>query len=102
LLAAAESSDAELCAFLRLVLYRGLRLSEALGLKCGAIALQEARAIVGKTKSGDPRTVLYLAGGMSAFENRASAAERPAWAQSGPPSAIRGRTIMEPGESGTR
>jgi hypothetical protein len=52
LLAVAEASDAELCAFPTLVLYRGFDCPKP-GLKCSAVALQEARAIVGKTKNGD-------------------------------------------------
>lgn len=54
---AARARDPELGAFITLCLYTGLRLSEALGLRCDDLNLSERRAFCGCTKNGDPRTV---------------------------------------------
>lgn len=58
-LAAAETVDADFARFLAVLLYTGLRLSEALGLTWDRIELEEAAAFIpgNQTKNGDPRTV---------------------------------------------
>lgn len=58
-LAAARDVDEELAAFLTVLLYTGLRLSEALRLTCDKVNLSESYAFVPATKNGDPRAV-YL------------------------------------------
>lgn len=88
LLDAAEAMDAELCAFLTLSLYTGLRLSEALGLKCSDLSLGECRAMVGKTKNGDPRTVHLPPSVVAALANHPRGLERTGervfrWAKAG-------------------
>jgi integrase len=54
---AAKKADAEFGIFLTLLCYTGLRLSEALGLRCEAIELQDGFAYVPQTKNEDPRAV---------------------------------------------
>lgn len=57
LLMAAEEKDAEFRVFLALLLYTGLRLSEALNLMCAYVDLKEATIFIPKTKNNDPRAV---------------------------------------------
>lgn len=54
---AAREIDPEFAAFLVLLLYTGLRLSEALGLEVARIDLQSGLAFIPNTKTGVPRTV---------------------------------------------
>lgn len=56
LVAAADARDAEFGVFLEVMLYTGLRLSEALGLTCDRVEIREAWAHVPTTKNDDPRT----------------------------------------------
>lgn len=57
LLDAAESVDGEFRTFLALLLYTGLRLSEALAIKCAQVDLAQAMIFVPKTKNGEARAV---------------------------------------------
>jgi integrase len=59
LVIAARAQDGEFEALITLLFYTGLRLSEALGLRCADIHLSDTLAYCGKTKNGEPRTV-YL------------------------------------------
>lgn len=54
---AADERDAELGIFVRVLLYTGMRLSEALGLRLDRLDLSGAFAYVPTTKSGAPRGV---------------------------------------------
>lgn len=56
-LTALREIDIELAVLVTLLLYTGLRLSEALSIKCENIHLREELIVVGKTKNGDPRPV---------------------------------------------
>lgn len=56
-LGVSEKADAEWHAFLTLLAYTGLRLGEALALRCDKLDLGGSRATVGKTKNGEARTV---------------------------------------------
>ncbi len=56
---AAESEDLEFAGLLTLLVFTGLRVSEALGLRCCDVDLEGAAAFCGKTKNGDPRS-FYL------------------------------------------
>lgn len=56
-LAAAKKVDAELGTFIALLLYTGLRLSEATAIKTDWINLDEAFIYIPKTKNEDPRLV---------------------------------------------
>lgn len=56
---AADSVDIEFGLFLRVLCYTGMRLSEALALRCDDVRLDEKFAFVPKTKNADPRPV-YL------------------------------------------
>jgi integrase len=77
LLAAAEATDKELCAFLTLVLYTGIRLSEALGLRCSAVSLAESRAFIPETKNGDPRALHLPEAAVAALANHPRGLDRP-------------------------
>ena len=55
--AAAERHDREFGALVDLLCYTGLRLSEALRLKCEDLRLDETFAFCGKTKNGEPRPI---------------------------------------------
>jgi integrase len=55
--AAATEDDLEFAALVILLCYTGLRLSEALRLRCADIDLGQAMAACGRTKNGDPRGV---------------------------------------------
>jgi integrase len=55
----ASLEDLEFAALLTLLVFTGLRLSEALRLRCKDIALDGCQAFCGKTKNGAPRAV-YL------------------------------------------
>lgn len=57
LISAASDDDAEFGLFLTVLLYTGLRLSEALSIQVKHLSLSEARAFVETTKNGLPRTV---------------------------------------------
>lgn len=59
LVEAAACEDLEFAALLTLLVFTGLRLGEALGLRCKDIDLDERQAFCGKTKTGAPRAV-YL------------------------------------------
>lgn len=48
--------DQEWRAFLTLLCYTGLRVNEAIGLRCDKVHLTEGWAYIGMTKNGDPRT----------------------------------------------
>lgn len=54
---AAETVDAEFAAFLHLLCYTGLRLSEALRLQVGDVRLADGFAFVADTKNGEARPV---------------------------------------------
>lgn len=57
LISAASEEDEEFGLFLTVLLYTGLRLSEALSIQVRHLSLTEARAFVETTKNGLPRTV---------------------------------------------
>lgn len=54
---AADSIDPEFGLFLRVLCYTGMRLSEALSLRCDDVRLSERFAFVADTKNGQPRPV---------------------------------------------
>lgn len=76
LLAAADTVDLELAALLTLLLYTGLRLSEALGLTCDRVNLRESYAFIPKTKTGHPRAVFLPAPAVAALAGLARGLER--------------------------
>jgi integrase len=55
---AADALDAEFGTLLRLLLYTGMRLGEALALTWDRVDLNRGTAFVSMTKNGDPRTVV--------------------------------------------
>jgi integrase len=55
----AKERDPELAAMILLMVYTGMRLGEALALRCGDIDLSRSELILRRTKNGDPRMV-YL------------------------------------------
>lgn len=57
LVEAAKEKDAEFGAFLTVLLYTGMRLSEALSLTCDRLSLAESWAYLPKTKNSAPRLV---------------------------------------------
>lgn len=57
LLDAAQEVDGEFRTFLALLLYTGLRLSEALAIKCAHVDLAQEMIFVPKTKNGEARAV---------------------------------------------
>lgn len=57
LLKTASEKDAEFGLLVRTLLYTGMRLSEALGMKVASCSVSEAFAYVPTTKNGDPRGV---------------------------------------------
>lgn len=76
LLDAAETADREIAAFLTLCLYTGLRLSEALGLTCDHVHLEESRAFHGQTKNGDPRAIHLPPEAVAALANHPRGLDR--------------------------
>jgi integrase len=58
IIVAAERRSAEFALLLRTLLYTGMRISEALALRWEHIALDSRLAMLGRTKNGDPRTML--------------------------------------------
>lgn len=57
LLNAAEAEDVEFRAFLALLCYTGLRLSEALAIECEQVDLEHSMIFIPKTKNGEARAV---------------------------------------------
>lgn len=73
---AATARDAEFGAFLTLLLYTGMRLSDALTLDNRNIRLAESFAFVPKTKNGDPRPVFLPAPAVAALANHPRGLDR--------------------------
>lgn len=77
LIKAAEKVDAEFAVFLTLLLYTGLRLSEALGLTVDNVDLGAGFALVPVTKNGAPRGVFLPPVVVAALANHPRGMERP-------------------------
>lgn len=76
LINAATATDAEFGLFLTVLLYTGMRLSEALGLRCEKLDLREAWAWVSKTKNGTPRMVYLPPVAVAALANHPRSVDR--------------------------
>ena len=76
LLEAARKIDAEFGAFLTLLLYTGMRLSEALGMMRSDTGTENAYALVRATKNGEPRGVFLPPAAVEAVRAQDGAARR--------------------------
>lgn len=77
LLDEAEAIDLEFRILLTVLLYTGLRLSEALGLEVDNVRLSESYAYVPDTKNDDPRAVFLPPEAVAALANHPSGLDRP-------------------------
>lgn len=77
LLTAARAVDPEFGLFLELLLYTGLRLSEALRLEVDRLSLAERYAYAGRTKNGAPRLVHLPPSLVAALANHPRGLDRP-------------------------
>lgn len=77
LLDAAEEVDPELRTFLAVLLYTGLRLSEALSLKVDLVRIAEGFAFVERTKNEEPRAVRLPPTLVAELANHPRGMERP-------------------------
>ena len=75
---AAEAEDVELASLMILLCYTGLRLGEALGLRCDTIHLEQSSAFCGKTKNGDPRSIYLPPRVVAALANHPRGLDRDA------------------------
>jgi integrase len=73
---AATESRPEFGVFLTFLLYTGLRLSEALIVKCDDLEMKHATAFAGKTKNGEPRRVHLPPPLVAALANHPDGLER--------------------------
>ncbi len=76
LLAAARKVDAEFGAFLTVLLYTGVRLSEGLRLRCERSSLAEAWSYIERTKNGEPRTVFLPPAAVAALASHRKGMDR--------------------------
>lgn len=77
LLEAASELDAEFGVFLTVLLYTGMRLSEALGLEIDKVRLVDQFAYVPDTKNDDPRAVFLPPEVIAALANHPLGMDRP-------------------------
>jgi len=77
LLAKADEDDEEFGLFLRLLLYSGLRLSEALALKVDDLALSDSYAVARNTKNGTEMGLHLTPGLVAALANHPRGLDRP-------------------------
>lgn len=77
LLDAAEDVDKEFRTFLALLLYTGLRLSEAIWLRCDNVTLGESFAYIPKTKNDDPRAIHLPPALVAELANHPRGLDRP-------------------------
>lgn len=73
---AAANVDREFACLCTLLCYTGLRLTEALRIKCDDLRLQEAYVSVGHTKNGEPRGVFIPSFVVAALANHPRGLER--------------------------
>jgi integrase len=87
LAASAASVDGELRALFVLLVSTGLRISEALSIRCADVRLKESFAFVGKTKNGEPRPVYLPPAALRAIESHPRGLDRDGrlfrWTKSG-------------------
>lgn len=75
---AARAIDPEFEVLVILLFYTGLRLSEALRLKCGDLHLDESFAFCGMTKNGEPRPIYLPPRAIAALANHPRGLDRDA------------------------
>lgn len=73
----AEKKDKEFAVFLVVLCYTGMRLSEALGLQCSMVRLDERFAYVAETKNDDPRPVFLPPDAIEALASHPRGLDRP-------------------------
>jgi integrase len=73
----AWQSHPELAVLFCLLFFTGLRLGEALSIKCGDVRLNECLAICGKTKNGDPRGIHLTPRVIAALASHPRGLDRP-------------------------
>ena len=76
LVKAARAEEEELAILFTLICYTGLRLSEALRIKCPDVRLKDSYLLCGKTKNGDPRTVHLPPVAVAALANHPKGLDR--------------------------